>query len=242
MTRKKKRIERAPRRTDRIRLSRRQWKIAAAVMAMAIAAVVLIVSTTGAPDNGTEPVDRVVATLDGEEITESDVAEAQVVIFWAYNRYSGRHEALEHLIAERLLYREAEREGYSPTEDETWQELILSIALRGVTLEELEDRLEWENLSLEEYLEHFRRMLAINTFLEDTVEIPEITEEDIRQFYEGYVEHQREKYPGKDPPSLEEMKNNIIVVLERQKRQQAATDLIQQLREKADIQYMDVDW
>jgi len=238
MTDRKKRVKKA----DRTNLSRRQWKIAAALAAVAVAAVVLIIVVNGEPSNGPPPEDRVVATLDGEEITESNVAEAQVVIFWAYNRYSGRHEALEHLIAERLLYREAEREGYSPTEDETWQELILSIALRGVTLEELEDRLEWENLSLEEYLEHFRRMLAINTFLEDTVEIPEITEEDIRQFYEGYVEHQREKYPDEEPPTLEEMEPNIIVVLERQKRQQAASDLIQQLREEADIQYMDVDW
>lgn len=237
MASKKKRVKKA----HRIELSRRHWKIAAAVVAVAVAAVVSILLASGAPDNDTPPADRVVAMLDGEEITESNVAEAQVVIFWAYNRYSGRHEALEHLIAERLLYREAEREGYSPTEDETWQELILSIALRGVTLEELEDRLEWEGLSLEDYLVHFRRMLAINTFLEDTVEVPEVTEEDIGQFYEGYVEHQREKYPGKEPPSLEEMKSNIIVVLERQKRQQAASDLVAQLRESADIQYMEVE-
>lgn len=237
MTNRGKRVKRA----HRINLSRRQWKIAAAVVAIAVAAVVLILSATGAPDNDTSPADRVVATLDGEEITERDVAEAQVVIFWAYDRYAHRNEALEHLIAERLLYREAEREGHSPTVDDTWQELLISIGLRGVTLEEFEERLEWDGLSVDDYLEHFRRMLAINTFLENTAVVPEVTEEDIREFYEGYVEHHRERYPDEDPPTLEEMEPSIVAVLERRKQHEAASDLVAELRETADIQYMEVE-
>ena len=238
---RKKRIERTRGRTEIVSPIRKQWKIAVAAVAVAVAVMVLLIVVNGEQNSDTPPEDMVVAMLDGEEITESNVAEAQVVVFWVYNQYLGRKEALEHLIAERLLYREAEREGNLPTEDETWEELILSIALRGVTLEELEERLEWEGLSLEEYMAHFRRMLAINTFLEDTVEVPEASDEDIRQFYEGYVERQREKYPDKEPPSLEEMKSNIIVILERQKRQEAAADLVAQLRESADIQYMEVE-
>jgi len=228
-----------------MRLDRRYGKIigvTAGIVAVAVVAVVLILSATGAPDNDTEPVDKVVAILDGEEITEKDVADARVVIFWAYGRYADRTEALEHLIAEKLLYREAEREDYVPTVDQTWLELTISVGMRELTLEEFEERLGWDGLSLDDYLEHFRRMLAINTFLEDTAEVPEVTEEDIREFYEGYVEYQREKYPDEEPPTLEEMESHIVTVLEPRKRQEAASLLVEELREKADIQYMEVEW
>ncbi|TEU10563.1 MAG: hypothetical protein E3J25_08845 [Anaerolineales bacterium] len=216
--------------------------VIAGIVAVAVVAVVLIISATGAPDNDTEPVDRIVAILDGEEITEKDVADARVVIFWAYDRYVGHNETLEHLIAEKLLYREAEREDYVPTTDDTWVELTISVGMRGLTMEEFEERLEWDGLSLEGYIEHFRRMLAINIFLEDTVEVPDVTEEDIREFYQGYVEDHRERYPDEEPPTLEEMEPHIVAVLEAGKRQEAASHLIEQLREKADIQYMEVDW
>lgn len=228
-----------------MRIGRRYGKkigLAAGVAVIGVLVVVLIISATGARDNDAPPVDKVVATLNGEEITEKDVADARVVIFWAYGRYAQREEALEHLIAERLLYREAEREGYLPTEDETWLELTISVEMRGLTLEEFEGRLEWDGLSLEDYLEHFQRMLAINVFLEDTTEVSEVTEEDIRGFYDGYVEHHREKYPDQEPPAIEDIQPYVIAVLEVRNRQEAASVLIDGLRLKAAIQYMEVEW
>ena len=56
------------------------------------------------------------------------------------------------------------------------------------------------------------------------------------------MENHRERYPDEEPPTLEEMEPHIAAVLEGRKRQEAASHLVEQLREKADIQYMEVDW
>jgi hypothetical protein len=228
--------------TRRINLSRGQWKIVVAVVAVAVVAVVLTVSMRGGQDNAMPAANRTVALLDGEEITEQDVADARVVVYWAWGQYIGRQDALEHIIGEKLLYREAEQEGYVPTVEDTWAELSVFMGVMGLTSKEFEERLGWDGISLDEYAERYRRILAINAFLEDAVEISEVTEEEIGQFYDGYVEDRRQKYPDEEPPTLEEMEPHIVVVLEGRKRQEAASDLVQQLRETADIEYMDVDW
>jgi parvulin-like peptidyl-prolyl isomerase len=142
-------------------------------------------------------------------------------------------EALEQLIAETVLYQEAEQQGYAPTMDEAEQELEARVASSGRTMEDLEADLAKSGFSYEEYLQYFQRQLAINSYLDDAVQVPEVTELEARVFYENY----KQESPEAELPPFEQLKSEIMALLEQQKQQEATSLLVEELKEKADIEY-----
>ena len=104
-----------------------------------------------------------------------------------------------------------------------------------MTMEEFQEQLEVQGLSYQEHLEDFRAQLAIQDYLYDAVEVPEVTEEDVKEFYEAWKQMLPEE---QEPPHFEELKSEIIMHLEQQKQQEAIVPFIEELRAKADIEYM----
>ena len=234
MTRKRK-----PVKTRQVlRLTRRQWKIIAGIAAAAVLTTVVVLVTTGAPDDDMSPGNAVLATVNGEEITAEEVARIQQRMLRWDNVVVEKEEVLEQLIVERLLYREAIREGYEPTLQETEREVRGSMANTGMQVEELHARLAEEGLSYMEYLEERRVQLAIVMFVDDAVEVPDVTEEEAREFHEGYQEFFRQQYPDLEPLPYEEIRDTVISVLEEQRQEEAVSLFVAQLRKQADIQYM----
>lgn len=215
---------------ESISLNRKKGKFiagAAVIVAAAVLTGALVFATIAAPGS------EVVARVNGEAITAGDVTKLRVKAFESYGVQISEEEALEQLIAETVLYQEAEQQGYAPTMDEAEQELEARVASAGRTMEDLKADLAKSDFSYEEYLQDFQRQLAINSYLDDAVQVPEVTELEARVFYENY----KQESPEAELPPFEQLKSEIMALLEQQKRQEATSLLIEELKEKADIEY-----
>lgn len=215
---------------ESISLNRKKGKFiagAAVIVAAAVLTAALVLATIAAPGS------EVVARVNGEAITAGDVTKLRVKVYESYKMQISEEEALEQLIAETVLYQEAEQQGYAPTMDEAEQELEARVASSGRTMEDFEADLAKSSFSYEEYLQDFQRQLAINSYLDDAVQIPEVTELEARVFYENY----KQESPEAELPPFEQLKSEIMALLEQQKQQEATSLLIEELKEKADIEY-----
>jgi len=199
--------------------NRRTIAIVAGVVASAVIAVVLILATVGAPDAD------LLAVVNGDRITSEDVAKLQAR-YEACRTSIDPDRALEQLVIERLLYGEARREPYLPTTDELEQELQAQLEADGFTLAEFQVELELHGISYDEYLETFRRELAIRNYVDAEIQV---TEQQARERYEEY-----QQTPHLLLPPFQEVKEQITLEL----KQEAMVALIQQLLEKSDIQYI----
>ncbi|TEU10997.1 MAG: hypothetical protein E3J25_08490 [Anaerolineales bacterium] len=160
-------------------LKLKNWKVIAAIagiVAVAVVVAVLILGTLAEPDNA-------VAILDGERITTEDVAQLQARQREWYGFRMDEDEALEEIIADRLLYREAERQGHlPPTEEETERELQARLAAMNVTLESWRALLGFDDSDYAEYLRLYRRQLAVESYLETVIDVDK--EDDEELFFE----------------------------------------------------------
>lgn len=209
-------------------LNFRHWKITTGVwvlVAVAALAAVLVLVTTRPPGPD------VVAELNGHKITKQDVQEFQTRTYLWYGQNATEEQALEQMIAETLLYREAEREGYLLTSEEAEQELVTRLALMGKTIEDLKAQLQEVDLSYDEYVLDLPRQLAIENYLDDTVEIPEITLQEAVEYYEDVLR----QYPDQQFPPFEQAQSQIVELLSQEKQQEAMILFIEELKEKADI-------
>ena len=215
---------------ESISLNRKKGKFiagAAVIVAAAVLTGALVLATIAAPGS------EVVARVNGEAITAGDVTKLRVKAFEFNRMQISEEEALEQLIAGTVLYQEAEQQGYAPTIDEAEQELEARVASSGRTMEDFKADLAKSAFSYEEYLQDFQRQLAINSYLDDAVQVPEVTELEARVFYENY----KQESPEAELPPFEQLKSEIMALLEQQKQQEATSLLIEELKEKADIKY-----
>ena len=163
---------------------------------------------------------EVAARVNGEKILAEDVVEFQA-------RYGivSAEEALDHLITETLLLQEATKDGHVPTPEDVEFELNTQLAMAGMTRQDLEAQLELHEMSYDDYLKSFSRSMAIQRYLEHTIEV---TEEEARARYDELAE----LYGGSLPP-FEQVEQQIVSELQ----QKALPSLIERLREEANIKY-----
>lgn len=216
-----------------MRVDRKRGRIIGMVagIAVAVLAVVLVLVLAGgeAPDNDDViPGNDVVAVVNGAEITRTEVAAMRTRLFQTQGIWLEPEQVLEQLIIERLLYRQAEEAGHVPTVEATERELLVRLALMGLIRDDLEETLEQQGLSYEEYLQRFQRDLAIDAYMAEAIEV---SEEEARQFYEELKE------AGEELAPFEEVKSEILYFLTQEK----VVFLIEELREGAEIEYLSIE-
>ena len=215
-----------------MRLDRKKGKIIAGIAgiaAVAVLAVVLILATVGGPGPD------VAARVNGEKIMAEDVAAVQAR-YLQYGMNLTPVQALEQLIMEELVYQEAKHEGHLLAMEEAEQELRAQLGAANLTLEDLQVQLDSYEISYEEYLEDFRRQLAIDDYVAAGVPVPEVTDEEATEYYEDYRESFLLRYPDQPFPPFEQVQSEIVKLLSQEKQQEAMLLLIEDLKEKADIQ------
>ena len=222
--------------TSRLR-NRKVIALVAGTTAVVVLAVVLILTVFAAPDDNGAP-GNVLATVNGEAITAGDVASMQKTVFQWDGVWVEAEEVLEQLISQRLLFREADSRDYVPIDAEVELELLTRLALLRIPIEELYAMLEETGLSYEEFLEHRKVQLAITALLDNEIEQPEVTDEEVMEAYEEYRERYMERFAGKEPPPFEEIQSQITSMAEETKRQDAIFLYVNELRNSADIVYM----
>ncbi len=159
-----------------------------------------------------------VATIDGTPISRLSVIQRL--------EKQGGKSALDSIITEQLIEKEAKRQGLTVTNEEVAAEIKTieaSVAAQGGTLEEA---LAGQGLAMEDFQKSLRLQKALEKLLGDKIQV---TEEEISQSLGD-----KSGIPaGKE----EEIRKQIIDQLRSQKLNQEASRYIEELRSKTKIKY-----
>ena len=182
----------------------------------------------------------VVAIVNGEKITRESVDSLK----HSYSMYGVEFsdaEALDNLISITLLYQKAEEEGFYVDDEELESIIKPQLAMQGMDLDDFKAQLMMQGISYEEYKEDVAREIALNNYMESLVSgIPDVTDEEIEEYYD-FAKSQAQDLEN-FPDFNESVKEEIRIFLEQDKQmmfqQQLIEPLIQELKDNAEIEYL----
>jgi hypothetical protein len=185
-------------------------------------------------DNNSNISGNVVATVNGAEITSSDVNAVQQSLIQQGQQIS-EEEALEQAINQELVSQEVAKGDYAVSNEEAESAIEQQLTTQGATLNDYKQQVESQGISYEELLESTKEQLAVQNYLEVQLqgENFEVSEQESQDFYEMY----KSQSPEEIPP-FEELEQQIISTLQQQKQQESISSLIQELRVNAEINYL----
>ena len=181
----------------------RNWRVIALVTGAVTIGVLTVVLVALGAANG-----EVVATVNGERIMARDVAQMQARYEFYYGEEYTFEQTLEQLIVEAMVCQEAKGAGYLPDREQAEQELRAQLARDGWTMEGLLAVLEQYGIVYDDYMETFRRELAMENYLDDQAAV---TAEQTRERYDELVE-----IYGEELPPFDSIKEQIIIEMERE--------------------------
>jgi hypothetical protein len=176
--------------------------------------------------------DNVIATVNGIEITESQVIEIQEQSL-AQGMQISNEDALEQLINSELLIQEAKKQGFDFTKQEVEENLEIQ---SGNSIEEIKQELEIAGESYDELIEGYISYFMIEEYLKSIVEEVEVSDEEVENYY-NELKEEYNSY-GEELPAFEEIKEDLKNSLEYEKQQEIIIELIEDLREQANIEYL----
>lgn len=176
---------------------------------------------------------NVLATVNGEEITSEDVEAIQQASMMQGQEIPAE-DAVEQAINMEILSQQAERGGFTFTREEIEQEIESQLATQGMGIEDFKEEIRSQGLSYEDEIDSYKDQFAVQSYIDSQVgdQIPEVSEEDARDYYE-FIEQQSQE----EVPSFEEIEQQIVMMIQQEAQQEAVGSLVQQLREQADIEY-----
>ncbi len=201
--------------------------------------------------------DTVVATVNGEEILESELDASVDQMVSSYEQYGLdmeseqgqmmlvqiKTQALENLIQQEVLMQAAEEAGYTVSDEELDTE-IGGIKAQFTTEEEFEEALEANGFTPESYRKRLKAELMISEFFQAQIETKEVSEEEIEAYYNDYVEQLEEHNEDAEEEEIREIrefddiKDDIEEHLIQEDRQAQIGELIETLMAKADIEHL----
>lgn len=201
--------------------------------------------------------DTVVATVNGEEILESELDASVDQMVSSYEQYGLdmeseqgqmmlvqiKTQALENLIQQEVLMQAAEEAGYTVSDEELDTE-IGGIKAQFTTEEEFEEALEANGFTPESYRKRLKAELMISEFFQAQIETKEVSEEEIEAYYDDYVEQLEEHNEDAEEEEIreirefDEIKDDIEEQLIQEDRQAQIGELIETLMAKADIEHL----
>ncbi len=168
---------------------------------------------------------NVVAVVNGEEITETDISQASQ----SFQQEVSREQLIELVINQKLLEQQVEL--LSMQEAQALFEAEL--AMQGATLEDYQAQVEMMGLNYEEHMQDIQLSISIQNYLENNIEIEEVTAQEVQELYEAYSF----QIPEDELPSFEELEDELYMFVEQQKQEEAIGLLIEQLRSTAVVEY-----
>jgi hypothetical protein len=176
---------------------------------------------------------KVIAVVNGKDITSDEVLEIQQ-LFLQQGQQVSKEDALEQAINQEILLQKVQDEKFVVSNQEAEASIEEQLAMQGATLEQYKQQLEMQGVSYEEILDDLKLQIATQQYLEHEFknETFNVSDEEALTFYETYKEQSPEEVP-----EFEELEDQIIATLQRQKQQEATNVLIQNLRQDADVEY-----
>ncbi|MFP4589375.1 MAG: SurA N-terminal domain-containing protein [Candidatus Acetothermia bacterium] len=228
------------------------------VIVSGLIVLLILLSGVAIAQQGSEEVKPVVvATVNGEKITEQELFRAsqlQSIVMTLYQQHRSfyqflvtteeggklleeyRNYVLDGLIDQQLMRQKAEEEGIEVPEQDIQAQVdqIVESSQEFEDREDLEEYLEEnQKLSLQSLKSSIERDLKVQKLQQEVVEKVSVNEEEIETFYQ----ENKENYTDQEgnPSQLAEVEDQIQDILLSKKQNEAVSKWLQEMREEADI-------
>lgn len=205
------------------------------------------------PEPELDDIPDVVAVVNGEEISGESFSknyESQYQQLTMQAQMTGeepdqeelKSQALDMMINSELLVAKAEDEGFSASEDDIDEYLASMAEENGLeSADALQEEFEAQGLSEDRVREDIQKEVLIEQVI-DTIDIPEPSDDELQEIYDMQVEQleamneQVEEDQAQEVPSFEELEPELEEQAVAQKENEAVTELLDDLRDDADIE------
>ncbi|MCM3612064.1 SurA N-terminal domain-containing protein [Planococcus sp. MERTA32b] len=141
-----------------------------------------------------------------------------------------KEQAISVIVGNKLVIQDAIEKGHE-VEEEVLEQRFEELKNQFENEEQMNVALKRTGFTLDDMKQQLREQLIYESYLSEEIEGAEVTEEDLKEAYQGYVDSTEG-----ETPEFEEMKPMILQSLEDQNEKQAVYDRIEELRETADIE------
>lgn len=182
----------------------------------------------------------VVVTVDGEDILgnvyNSVVRQLETTLTSQGHTTSGetdemvKEQALAVLVGNKVILNDAAQKGVE-ADEEVVKERLEDLKSQFESEQAMNEALEQTGFTLEDMEVQLREKMVYDLYIEKEIEPAAVTDEEIQESYDGFVETSEEEVPA-----LEEMEPSIRQSLEQQKTQEAVFTRIEELKESAEIE------
>ncbi|MDQ0159273.1 SurA N-terminal domain-containing protein [Alkalibacillus salilacus] len=188
--------------------------------------------------------DEVVATVGGEDILGSRLLQAEQTLSQQYqmmgqdpsqNAGAIREAAMDQVVNSKVIELAALDAGLEPSEEEVTEEVDSQISTMQEQNElESEDAVyEQLGMSEEEVQDQIRSSMLIQNYLDENMEEPSVSDEDIEQAYEDYKSQMEQA--NQEAESLENMRSDLESQVKQQKQSEQQQALIDDLKEDTEV-------
>ncbi len=183
---------------------------------------------------------HLVAKVNNEAITKKDL-DQRINLFKVQLQGAGadfseddiKAQALDSLINDKLLVQKARENGYVVSDDDVSSEIESIIAQLGGKAE-FKNQLLKEGLTEKELRTGIKNRMLVQKYISDNIDLESenasLTEEEIKSFYDDFFGSQQ------NPPSYEDVKDQIKNQLLNQKRRDKINAFVSSLRDEAKIE------
>ena len=141
-----------------------------------------------------------------------------------------KEQAISVIVGNKLVIQDAIEKGHE-VDEEVLEQRFDDLKNQFENEEQMNIALERTGFTLDDMKQQLREQLIYESYLAKEIKGAEVTEEDLKEAYQGYLDSTEG-----ETPEFEEMKPMILQSLEEQNEEQAVYDRIEELREVADIE------
>lgn len=141
-----------------------------------------------------------------------------------------KEQAISVIVGNKLVIQDAIEKGHE-VDEEVLEQRFEDLKNQFENEEQMNVALKRTGFTLDDMKQQLREQLIYESYLADEIEGAEVTDEDLKEAYQGYVDSTEG-----ETPEFEEMKPMILQSLEDQNEKQAVYDRIEELREAADVE------
>ncbi|WLD93622.1 SurA N-terminal domain-containing protein [Alkalihalobacillus sp. AL-G] len=186
--------------------------------------------------------DKVIALVNGTELKGADYNRALSQIQLQYQQMGQdpttekaenqiKDQILKTLIDFTVVLQDAEKKGYKASGEAVEKELTAIKKNFDNDDKKFEEALKKNNMTEDELKAQLAKNLTYKTYMEKEIKIEDVSEKEMKDYYNKF----KEQTKGKEPPPYEDVKGQIKIQLESQKKQKKMTEKIKQLKEDAEI-------
>ncbi|KAB2332247.1 peptidylprolyl isomerase [Cytobacillus depressus] len=143
-----------------------------------------------------------------------------------------KNQTIDSLVGQTLILQEADKTGYKASEADIKKQLDETKKLFK-TEKEFEAALKKSGMDMKTLQTQIADDIKFKQYVEKEVAVGEITDEEIQNTYDQYVE--QGKSTGQEVPKLEELKSKIKQSLQQQKQQEKLAQQIEELKKNVKI-------